>query len=160
MQVRPSAPAISSARERAPPVFAPSQTTHAPSRRELTTLVSGADRRLTTVAGQPSKCPREDAPTARFPPHAATPPPFCCSGFSPLFGLKALLAIFFAWLTRSNILAAVLASALHDIVLPLMPVVYSFEYGVGYLLLSHPHHWPHLLTNPPWEGLHGRGWLN
>jgi len=81
-------------------------------------------------------------------------------GFSPLFGLKTLLAIFFAWLTRSNVLAAVLASTLHDIVLPLMPVVYSFEYGVGYFLLSHPHHWPHLLTKPPWEGLHGRGWLN
>src|ERR1044071_948539 len=42
-------------------------------------------------------------------------------GFTPLFGLKTLLAIFFAWLTGSNILAAVLASALHDIVLPLMP---------------------------------------
>src|SRR5437868_2577400 len=55
-------------------------------------------------------------------------------GFSPLFGLKTLLAIFFAWLTRSNILAAVLASALHDVALPLMPLVYGFEYGVGYFL--------------------------
>jgi uncharacterized protein (DUF2062 family) len=81
-------------------------------------------------------------------------------GFTPLFGLKTLLAIFFAWLTGSNILAAVLASALHDIVLPLMPLVYSFEYGIGYFLLSHPHHWPNLLTKPPWEGLHGDGWLN
>src|SRR5256885_2100228 len=53
-------------------------------------------------------------------------------GFSPLFGLKTLLAIFFAWLTRSNILAAVLATTLHDIVLPLMPLVYRAEYAVGY----------------------------
>src|SRR2546425_12270653 len=49
-------------------------------------------------------------------------------GFSALFGLKTLLTILFAWLTRSNILAAVLASASHDILLPLMPVIYRFEY--------------------------------
>ena len=30
-------------------------------------------------------------------------------GFTPLFGLKTLGAIFLAWLTRSNIIAAVLA---------------------------------------------------
>src|SRR2546428_11283060 len=72
-------------------------------------------------------------------------------GFTPLFGLKTLLAILFAWLTRSNILAAVLASTLHDIVLPLMPVVYRFEYGVGYFLLSHPHHWPPPMVKPHWE---------
>src|SRR6266568_4839097 len=31
-------------------------------------------------------------------------------GFTPLFGLKTLLSILFAWLTRSNILAAVLGA--------------------------------------------------
>jgi len=81
-------------------------------------------------------------------------------GFLPLFGLKTLLSIFFAWLTRSNILAAVLASALHDIALPLMPLVYRFEYRVGYYLLSHPHHWPPPMITAHWEGLHWRGWLN
>ena len=80
-------------------------------------------------------------------------------GFMPLFGLKTLLAIFFAWLTRSNILAAVLASALHDVALPLMPLVYGFEYGVGYFLLSHPHHWPSV-TKAPWTGHHFQGWMS
>ena len=65
-------------------------------------------------------------------------------GFMPLFGLKTLLAIFFAWLTRSNILAAVLAGAAHDIILPLMPAIYLWEYDLGFLILSHPHHWPAL----------------
>ena len=81
-------------------------------------------------------------------------------GFTPLFGLKTLLAIFFAWLTRSNILAAVLASALHDIALPLMPLIYRFEYDVGYFLLSHPHHWPPALVKAHWEDLHPRSWMN
>src|SRR2546423_14517436 len=79
-------------------------------------------------------------------------------GFSPLFGLKTLLAIFFAWLTRSNILAAVLASALHDIVLPLMPLIYGLEYGVGDFLLSHPHHLP-AVTQLPWTGRRFQGWV-
>jgi len=63
-------------------------------------------------------------------------------GFMPLFGLKTLLAILFAWLTRSNILAAVLAGALHDVILPAMPVIYLWQYDVGYWMLSKPHHWP------------------
>src|SRR5205809_531909 len=80
-------------------------------------------------------------------------------GFTPLFGLKTLLAIFFAWLTRSNILAAVLASALHDIALPLMPLIYGLEYGVGYFLLSNPHRWP-AVTQLPWSGSGFRGWMS
>jgi len=80
-------------------------------------------------------------------------------GFMPLFGLKTVLAIFCAWLTRSNILAAVLASALHDIALPLMPLIYGIEYGVGYFLLSQPHSWP-AVTKPPWEGQHFQGWIS
>jgi uncharacterized protein (DUF2062 family) len=63
-------------------------------------------------------------------------------GFMPVFGLKTLCAIFFAWLTRSNILAAVLAGALHDVILPAMPAIYVWQYGLGYWVLSHPHHWP------------------
>src|SRR6266851_8415445 len=63
-------------------------------------------------------------------------------GFSPLFGFKTLLTIFVAWVTRSNILAAVLASAVHDIVIVFMPVIYLWQYDIGYWFLSHPHHWP------------------
>jgi len=80
-------------------------------------------------------------------------------GFTPLFGLKTLLAILCAWLTRSNIIAAVLAGALHDVVLPLMPVIYRWEYDVGFWLLSHPHQWPPPLVKPHWERQHWRSWI-
>ncbi len=79
-------------------------------------------------------------------------------GFTPLFGLKTLSAIFVAWLTRSNILAAVLAATLHDIVLPIMPVIYRWEYDVGFWLLSQPHHWPPSLLKAPWEEHKWRSW--
>src|SRR6516164_8065031 len=58
-------------------------------------------------------------------------------GFTPLLGLKTLSAIFIAWLTRSNIIAAVLAATAHDILLPFMPVIYRVEYDVGYFLMNH-----------------------
>lgn len=48
-------------------------------------------------------------------------------GFTPLFGLKTLSAIFFAWLTGSNILAAVISGALHDVILPFMPIIYRWD---------------------------------
>jgi uncharacterized protein (DUF2062 family) len=61
-------------------------------------------------------------------------------GFTPLFGVKTLCAIFFAWLTRSNIIAAVLAGTLHDLVLPIMPAIFLWEYNVGYWILNQE--WP------------------
>lgn len=61
-------------------------------------------------------------------------------GFSPLFGLKTLGAMLLAWLTRSNILAAVIAVTLHDLILPLMPFLYIWEYYLGYWVLNHE--WP------------------
>ena len=61
-------------------------------------------------------------------------------GFTPLFGLKTLGAIFFAWLTRSNIIAAVLAGTLHDLILPIMPVVFIWEYQLGYWIMNQE--WP------------------
>ena len=72
-------------------------------------------------------------------------------GFVPIFGFKNLSAIFVAWLTRSNILAAVIAGALHDVIFPLMPVIYLWEYDVGFWLMSHPHRWP-TLTRLHWGG--------
>jgi uncharacterized protein (DUF2062 family) len=80
-------------------------------------------------------------------------------GFTPLFGLKTALTILFAWLTRCNIIAAVLASAAHDVILPLMPVIFRWEYEVGYWLLSHPHRLPPSLTKLKWEGISLRGWI-
>src|SRR6185369_1759451 len=79
-------------------------------------------------------------------------------GFTPLFGLKTLLSIFFAWLTRCNILAAVIAVTLHDIAIPFMPVLYRWEYQVGYWFLSHPHEWPPSLKHLHWDAHAWRGW--
>src|SRR6516162_10004525 len=73
-------------------------------------------------------------------------------GFTPLFGLKTLCAIAFAWLTRCNIIASVIAVALHDVLLPFMPVVYRWEYDLGFWLLSHPHAWPPPLHRARLEG--------
>lgn len=64
-------------------------------------------------------------------------------GFTPLFGLKTLGAIFFAWLTRSNIIAAVLAGTLHDLIFPIMPAIFIWEYNIGYWLVNQE--WPHKL---------------
>src|SRR5437879_8312326 len=72
--------------------------------------------------------------------------------FTPFFGLKEVLTIFFAWLTRSNIIAAVLAVTAHNILLPLMPVIYCWEYAVGFCLLSYPHRWPPPLLKSSLEG--------
>lgn len=80
-------------------------------------------------------------------------------GFMPLFGLKTLLAILFAWLTRSNLIAAVLAVTAHDILFPLMPAIYVWEYGVGYWLLSWPHEWPTVFPNLHGVGLSWRSWV-
>jgi hypothetical protein len=63
-------------------------------------------------------------------------------GFAPIIGLKTLSTVFFAWLTRSNILAAVVAVTMHDVLFLFMPAIYWSEYGVGYWILSYPHHWP------------------
>lgn len=68
-------------------------------------------------------------------------------GFTPLFGVKTLLAIGTAWLTRCNVLAAVIAVTLHDLALPFMPVLLRWEYQVGYWLLSDPHQWPPALRD-------------
>jgi uncharacterized protein len=79
-------------------------------------------------------------------------------GFTPLFGLKTISAIFFAWLTGSNIIAAVVAGALHDLVLPFMPVVFRWEYQVGYWMLSTPHHLPPSIGRVNWDFHAWRNW--
>jgi hypothetical protein len=75
-------------------------------------------------------------------------------GFTPLFGLKTLSAIVFAWLSGSNILAAVLAGTAHDLLWLFMPAIYLWEYDLGYWFLNG--HWPasavkHLLTPANWR---------
>ncbi len=79
-------------------------------------------------------------------------------GFTPLFGLKTILAIFCCWVSGSNILAAIIAGTLHDILLPIMPVVYYWQYGFGHWLLSSPHEWPRRLHHAILEGRGWRSW--
>ena len=63
-------------------------------------------------------------------------------GFTPLFGFKTLLGILVAWGFRCSRIAAAVGVTLHDVIIPLMPVLLRAEYGAGYWILSHPHHWP------------------
>jgi uncharacterized protein (DUF2062 family) len=63
-------------------------------------------------------------------------------GFIPLWGLKTLLAIALARLLRGSVVAAAIAVTLHDIILPLMPLLLRWEYDIGYWLLHHPHELP------------------
>ena len=63
-------------------------------------------------------------------------------GFTPFIGLKTLLGIGVAWGFRCSRVAAAVGVTLHDVILPLWPVFLRMEYGIGYWILSHPHHWP------------------
>lgn len=63
-------------------------------------------------------------------------------GFTPLFGLKTLLALLLAALFRVNKIAAVVSVSLHDLLLPFWPVVFRLEFAIGYWLLHEPHQWP------------------
>ena len=79
-------------------------------------------------------------------------------GFTPLVGLKTALTILFAWLTRSNILAAVIASAAHDILWPFMPAIFRWEYDIGFWLLSQPHRLPPPVTKIHMDWHAWRSW--
>jgi uncharacterized protein len=63
-------------------------------------------------------------------------------GFIPLWGFKTLLALGISRLVRGNLLATAIATTLHDIALPLLPLLLRWEYQIGYWLLSHPHELP------------------
>lgn len=78
-------------------------------------------------------------------------------GFTPLFGLKTLLALAVAWFFRANIVATLIAVTLHDVMLPLMPLLLRMEYQIGYWLLSHPHELPPGLKT---ANLRPHEWLN
>jgi len=63
-------------------------------------------------------------------------------GFVPLVGLKTLLAVGVSRLLRGSMLAAAIAVTLHDVLLPVAPLLLRWEYDLGYFLLSRPHQWP------------------
>jgi len=58
-------------------------------------------------------------------------------GFMPLFGFKTLLAVLIAWIFRCSKLSAAIAVAFHDILLPIQPLVWRWQFQVGYFILYH-----------------------
>jgi uncharacterized protein (DUF2062 family) len=63
-------------------------------------------------------------------------------GFTPLTGLKTLLSVLTAWVSRCSKIPAVIAVALHDVLIPIWPMVLRWEYQIGYWLISRPHVFP------------------
>src|SRR5437870_10444651 len=56
-------------------------------------------------------------------------------GFTPLWSMKTLLSIGVAWLCKCNKIAAAIAVTLHDVILPLMPAIYFWQYRIGMRVL-------------------------
>ena len=52
-------------------------------------------------------------------------------GFSPLFGLKTILAFLITWAFKANKTAAVITVQLHDLLLPLVPAMFFWQYRLG-----------------------------
>jgi uncharacterized protein (DUF2062 family) len=61
-------------------------------------------------------------------------------GFLPIFGLKTLGAMGVSVLTRCSVIASVIGVSLHDIFLPLWPLILRYQYQIGFWVLSNPHH--------------------
>jgi len=57
-------------------------------------------------------------------------------GFTPLLGLKTILAFLTAWVTRTNKIAAVVAVSLHDVFLPFYPLYLDLSYRLGSHILG------------------------
>jgi uncharacterized protein len=84
-------------------------------------------------------------------------------GFMPLWGLKTLLALGVCRLLRGNLLATAIAATLHDVALPLLPLLLRWEYDIGYWLMSHPHELPprlHLSHDSPLAFFHWSTFLD
>ena len=62
-------------------------------------------------------------------------------GFTPLWSMKTLLSIGVAWIFKCNKIAAAIAVTLHDIILPLLPAIYFWQYRIGMRVLhGRPEH--------------------
>jgi uncharacterized protein len=61
-------------------------------------------------------------------------------GFIPIFGLKTVSAMGVSMLTRCSVVASVIGVSLHDILIPIWPLILRFQFQIGFWLLSHPHH--------------------
>ena len=58
-------------------------------------------------------------------------------GFTPLFGLKTVLAFLTTWACKGNKTAAVITVQLHDILLPVVPAMFVWQYKLGMWALYH-----------------------
>ena len=58
-------------------------------------------------------------------------------GFGPLFGLKTLLAFLITWACKANKTAAVITVQLHDLLLPLVPAMFFWQYRLGMWAMYH-----------------------
>ena len=67
--------------------------------------------------------------------------------------LLALLTLAVVSLLGGNRIAAVVGVTIHDLSLPVVPMLMRVEYDLGYWLLSHPHHFPEALVHPSAEML-------
>jgi len=67
-------------------------------------------------------------------------------GFIPIFGFKTLCAVGAAMLTRCSVLAAVVGVSLHDLLLPIWPLILRYQFQIGFWILSNPHHFAPKLT--------------
>jgi len=61
-------------------------------------------------------------------------------GFLPIFGLKTLSAMGVALITRCSVVASVIGVSVHDLLLPIWPLILRWQFQIGYWILSHPHH--------------------
>jgi uncharacterized protein (DUF2062 family) len=67
-------------------------------------------------------------------------------GFIPIFGLKTVSAMGAAMVTRCSVVASVIGVSLHDILLPVWPLILRFQFQVGFWMLNHPHRFAPPLT--------------
>jgi hypothetical protein len=67
-------------------------------------------------------------------------------GFLPIFGIKTLSAMGASWITRCSVVASVIGVSVHDLLLPIWPLILRWQFQIGFWLLSHPHHFAPKLT--------------
>ena len=67
-------------------------------------------------------------------------------GFIPVFGIKTLCAVGISMLTRCSVVASVIGVSLHDVLLPIWPLILRYQFQLGFWILSHPHHFAPKLT--------------
>jgi uncharacterized protein (DUF2062 family) len=67
-------------------------------------------------------------------------------GFLPIFGLKTLGAMALSLLTRCSVVGSVIGVSLHDLFIPIWPLILRWQFQVGFWILSNPHHFAPPLT--------------